>query len=346
MNKRPLQTLTTLGLLLTALGCSDEDGADSPVKIAWIAKGQSNTFFDISRIGANLAADDLSAASGREVVVHTDMDPEEGTPELQAEALREAIDLGVDAINVSVLDPEVVGAVIDEAVDAGIPVLTFDSDAPDSKRSTYYGIDNYEGATLLTHTLASLLGEAGKVAVMSAAQTSTSATYLDRLAGFHDTIAEYPDIEVVTTVYCSKAEEESMAGCTGQLEQVMAEYPDITGWYLARGRVLREAELGELAPIWGDGVLAGDISVVAFDAPEDAVPAITAGFTDMVIGQKQFGWGYDLVTLSFDVVTAGRDLEEFTNATYDVICDNNAEDFAARWRAQDFRTALPECDLL
>lgn len=350
-------------VVLALAGCSSEDDKKlEPVEIAWIAKGTENTFFSISRVGAQLAADDLSAASGREVNVSL-MDPVTiaDTDQLkldQVAKVEEAVEMGVDAINVSALDAALMTPAIDAAVDAGIPVLTFDSDAPDSKRSTYYGIDNYAGAELLADTLASLVGESGKVAIMSV--TSTSSTYGDRMDAFYDAMAKYPDIEVVTptalsatgdaqTIYdCNKAAETEKAGCATLLEEAMADHPDIKGFYLARGRVLREtpANIEKNAPTWSAAVLDGSVSVVAFDAPEDALPTIEAGYTNMVVGQKMFGWGYDLVSLSFDIVTAGREVDSFTDSTFDVICKNNVSEIVDMWQAQDFRSQLSECDLL
>ena len=62
------------------------------------------------------------------------------------EQKRIALDLikngSVDGISISVIDEAVATEVIDEAVAAGIPIITFDSDAPQSKREAYVGTDN------------------------------------------------------------------------------------------------------------------------------------------------------------------------------------------------------------
>ncbi|MGC4064801.1 MAG: substrate-binding domain-containing protein [Polyangiaceae bacterium] len=352
MSFRTIRAVPTISLLLAMAACSSTDsdsGDKTPVKIAWIAKGQANTFFDVSRVGAKLAAEELSASSGREVTANTEMDPDSADatllPDLQVEQLQKAIDEKYDAINVSVLDPVKAKPVIDAAVDAGIPVLTFDSDAPDTKRLSFYGMDNLAGAKLLATTLADLMGGSGTVAIMTA--KSTSSTYADRIDGFNEIMANFPNIKVLPDiVYCTKTEEASMHGCVDQLEQTQAAHPEITAWYLARGRVFREKDIFTLAPTWGGLVKDGSLKVVGFDAPEDAIPAITQGVAQMVIGAKQFAWGYDLVNITFDVVTAGRKLEAFTDSTYDVICENNWDQLAANWTAKDFRQSLPKCSLL
>lgn len=48
-----------------------------------------------------------------------------------------------DGIVISVIDEDVTGEAINFVVDFGIPVITFDSDAPQSKRQAFIGTDNY-----------------------------------------------------------------------------------------------------------------------------------------------------------------------------------------------------------
>jgi len=349
-----MNTRVPIALLLAccaaACGSEDDQQKQEKVRIGWLAKGSTNTFFDVSRRAAQLAAQDLTSASGREVEVVL-LDAEEATPEAQLERAEAAIEMKLDALNISVLNPDMLTPAIDRAVDSGIPVLTFDSDAPNSKRKSFYGISNLEGAHVAADILADLMGGQGKVAIMTAAGTmpgtlSTSQTFVERMGGFEERIAEYPDIEIVSVTTCSKDDETNKAGCTQILEEVMAANPDVTGWYLSRGRVLREAELATLAPTWSEKVLSGAMKVVGFDAPQDALHSVESGLVQALITQDYFGWGYDVVNLSFDVVTIGRELDPFTDSQFDVVCANNIGQLTAMWAAQDFRQQLPACDLL
>ena len=52
----------------------------------------------------------------------------------------------VDGIAIGPCDSEALTPYIDQAVEAGIPVLCFDTDAPNSKRVGYVGTDNYQRA--------------------------------------------------------------------------------------------------------------------------------------------------------------------------------------------------------
>jgi ribose transport system substrate-binding protein len=66
-------------------------------------------------------------------------------------------------------------------MDTGIPVVTWDADAPKSKRIAYYGVDDFASGKILGEEAAKLIGGKGKVALI----TSIGAYNLQRrLKGF------------------------------------------------------------------------------------------------------------------------------------------------------------------
>ena len=80
----------------------------------------------------------------------------------------------------------------------------------------------------------------------------------------------------------------------------------------------------------------------------DAVRARTHGQGNIraLIGQKYFGLGYDTVSVMFDHLTTGRQVEDFIDSRFDVVCPNSRDDMLRKWKAEDFRKALSsECDL-
>jgi ribose transport system substrate-binding protein len=312
-----------------------------------MSKDGTSTFFDVSRKGAGLAAQDLSTASGREVTVRV-MDPASSAGDAEVAQVEAAIAAKVQAIDIDVNDVAKVGPAIDKAVAAGITVMTFDSDASTSQRVTYYGIDNQKAGQTSAQLLTQLMGgTGGKIAIMVQENPPTSGNYIDRVKGFTDELMNHAGFDVSVTLPCTdKVEVAMQAGCTGVLEQAMKDYPDVTGWYLARGRILREAALATEAPNWTAKVKAGTFKAVSFDAIPASLDNIKAGYVNAVINQKYFGWGYDVVTLTYDIVTNGRKVPAFTDSQFDVICGNNIEQVGAMWTSLDFRTAIPKCSLL
>jgi len=273
-------------LLLPACA-SDAEKPKPAVEIAWISKGRCNSFFDISRFGTRLASQELVARGEVDLTVEL-LEPEDcpGTPATlvavpeecttaaaQMARVEEAIDRHVDAIAISVSSPDCLTPLLDRAVEQGIKVLTFDADAPGSRRHVYYGMDNQAAGRLVARELADLLGDSGKVAIQTsmskdadgAYHLSTSASYVDRMAGIEAELAEHPDVELVATVPCI-GNDPLDPTCATELESLLATEPDLEGLVLSRGKVLREVDLAENAPDFTASVASGQLRSVGFDA--------------------------------------------------------------------------------
>ena len=69
---------------------------------------------------------------------------------------------GVEGIGISPNDPTAVKDVIARAIKQGIPVVTFDSDSPESKRLAYIGTDNKAAGRVAGETLAKFMGGEGE----------------------------------------------------------------------------------------------------------------------------------------------------------------------------------------
>src|SRR5580765_2731842 len=106
------------------------------LKFALIPKALDIPVFDYANIGAQRAAKELGNI---DVIYHA---PDHSDVLKQKEVLESFIVQKVDGIAISVLDAQALTSTIDKAVDAGIPVVTWDSDAPDSKRFAFYGVDD------------------------------------------------------------------------------------------------------------------------------------------------------------------------------------------------------------
>jgi ABC-type sugar transport system substrate-binding protein len=365
-------SVAALLTVISAVACSGGGGGGAAstkpaVKIAWMSKGVCNSFFTLSRQGAALAGQDLSGASGRSVDVQM-LEPNDCPTDAgsagdagptttcasnaynQPELIQQAIDKKVDAIALDSADPKCEGPMVNLAVAAGIKVITFDSDAPASMRNTYYGSDNVAGSALLVDKLATLIGDSGKIIMMTSMfkdtngvyQLSPSGTYADRQTGFTRQMANHPNIQVVATVPCV-GNSVTDSFCATQIEQQLTANPDLKGIYFARGKILREVNLATTAPQFTAGMKAHTLHAVAFDAPIDAIDNIKAGYADFVLNQKLFGWGYDVVTLAYDMVTINRTVAAFTDSGFDAICQSNLDQFIGFMNAQDFRKPLASC---
>ncbi|WP_437308286.1 substrate-binding domain-containing protein [Sorangium sp. So ce388] len=359
------------GILLSTglLACGESDvTTGAPVTIAYITHNKCNRFHDLGREGARQARTELATTSTRPVEVLI-IDPE--CPELTADGkptdpndacyfsrpqmtvLREVIDKKVDAISIDVFDGVCENDMINEAVDAGIKVVTYGGDAPDSKRHTYYGMDNKAAAAFLMDALAIINGKTGKVAFQTMMEedgdggyTPTAAgTFIDRTAGFTEALAKYPDMKRAVSLPCLCCDYKDPF-CTKQAQVALEDDPEIKGFFFSYSKLLGEPNLAANAPLLAERAEARTIHSVAFDTLPEYLEPMRAGYVDVLLGQKLFGWGYDTVLLAYDLATTDRQVSSFTDAGWYVVCPNNLEEFERNTQAMDYRTPLSKCSLL
>ena len=102
----------------------------------------------------------------------------------------------MDGIAISCLNGDFLTETINRAMDAGIPVVTWDADAPKSKRIAFYGVDDKAGGRIMGEEAVKLLNGKGTVALM----TTAGATNLQRrLDGVLEALSKHPGIRVIET---------------------------------------------------------------------------------------------------------------------------------------------------
>src|SRR5438552_1377324 len=128
--------LTMVGLCLAVTGTAQTKKSYS---IGLVAKSQSNPVFQAARVGATDAARDLGKKYGLTIKIDW-RTPNDEDAQKQAEAIEQLVLAGADGIAVSCSDANKLTDAINSAVKNGVPVATFDSDAPNSNRFVTYAI--------------------------------------------------------------------------------------------------------------------------------------------------------------------------------------------------------------
>lgn len=130
-------------------------------KFAVVPKAMNNPFFDVARDGCMKRAKEL----GNVECIYKG--PIEHEPATQAQIIQDFITQKVDGLAISVADVAAMTKSIDAATAAGIPVITFDADAPGSKRLAYIGTNNKDFGLALGKQLLQLRPNGGKYAMVS-----------------------------------------------------------------------------------------------------------------------------------------------------------------------------------
>lgn len=306
--------------------------ADGKLTIAWIPKSLNNPVFELGRDGCYAAADELSAELGLTVEclyigsMASDMAE-------QALAVEEAILSRVDAIAISCNSDRGCVEPIQRAIDAGIPVMTWDSDSPQSGRFTYLGLDNFLGGRAAADLLIRAMGTEGRVAVLSGVR---GAANLDaRVNGFRDYMARYPGIEIIEVFYGNDDVERSVT----LVENAMRDFEgEIDGWFLAG---LWPLIAGRDAMPRFERAIASGMKVVAFDTLPVELQWVEDGLISGLVGQKYWDWGYRSMYILRDYLLNGVEFDSFTDSGMDIVTAENVAVVVDAWTFGDFTAALP-----
>jgi ribose transport system substrate-binding protein len=140
------------------------------------------------------AHEGFSRAAAQYGVTEDMRGPDTFTPAVEVDEFRAAVARKPAGILVSVSDPKLMGPEINKAVAAGIPVITMDSDAPDSQRLYFIGTNNLEAGRLGGERVAAELNGKGNVVFFT---MPNQPNLVERLKGYKDVLSNYPGIKVV-----------------------------------------------------------------------------------------------------------------------------------------------------
>lgn len=326
-----------LSLLLSACQMFTPPTLAPPTKadliIAWIPKSLNNPVFEVGRDGAYKAAEELSARTGKKIEVLYMASLASDAVE-QARVVEDAIAKGAHAIGISCNDPVICEEPINKAISLGIPVMTWDSDAPNSKRLTYLGVDNYEGGQAAADLLIRFMGERGKVALLSGVPGAFNLE--ERIRGFKDAVKAYPEIEIVTIVYCN----DDINLGVQVVEEVMQAHPELNGWFFV-GLWPLFAERGSM-PLWEQATQKGQLSNVVFDTLPVELEWLKDGYLHGLVGQKYWDWGYETVYMLYEHLINNKTFPPFTNSGLDIVTRCNVDVMAEMWATSDFTKTLPD----
>lgn len=300
-----------LAVLVLVAGCSSEPAGEKRLRFAVVPKALHIPVFEYARIGAEREARRL----GVEVLWRG---PESTDEIRQKEILESFIAQRVDGIAISCLNGDLLTDAIDRAVAAGIPVVTWDSDAPRSRRQAFYGVNDVEGGRALGDGLAKLLDGTGRVAII----TALGADNLQkRLEGARAALAAHPGITVV--------EEFDVKDDAVRVAEIIASasqrYPDLDGWLSVGGwPVFVRNALDPVDP--------ARTKVVAFDTIPPAPDLLRAGKVQLLVGQKYFGWGEESVKLLHRLATGQPVPEVFHYSGIDLVTRDNLDAYLEQWR--------------
>jgi ribose transport system substrate-binding protein len=324
--------------VLAAAGCSDGDGGaskkeiarvdvpDSPFKPAGLEKAidglvkalgetdeqtfamsvvtkPTGPYWEPIKVGANRAIAELGVTGQVEAppsVASVDAETDANVAtEAQIKILKTRRKDGYGGIGLAPMRDDLTEEV-DALVKAGAPVVTFDSDLPDSKRQLYIGTNNAEAGKTAGETLAGLITESsGSVLVLG----HDDKAWAD---GYARTMAAKDALEnagFTVTVYKLGWSEEEVAAAAVDLPDLITNAdPPMVGIVGMFSNAFRGGEAVESL-----GYEPGEIKVAAFDFEPNTVSYMQKGYIQATHVQRQYYMGYLLPYAIYSIRVLGLD---------------------------------------
>jgi ribose transport system substrate-binding protein len=173
--------------------------------------------------------------------------------------------------------------------------MTFDSDAAESKRFAFYGVDNEKLGQTVMRELAAQIRKKGSVAIL--AGNADAPNLRKRVDGVKKEAALNPGIKIVGTF----THPETAKDAAAEVVSAQKANPQIQGWAMIGGWALFTPRLmKELDP--------KKVKVVSVDALPAQLAFVESGLAPVLLAQPTYNWGYVSVQRIVDKVQLKQDV--------------------------------------
>jgi ribose transport system substrate-binding protein len=301
---------------------------------ALVPKNVNNPFFDVARDGCKKAEEEL----GGKIECLYIGPGEHGGGEEQLQMVNDLITRQVDGIAVSPSNAAGIVSALQQAKQAGIPVLTWDSDLlPENAdlRIAYIGTKNYDIGVNLAKLVQEKKPDGGTICIQSGG--AAAANHNERMQGIRDTLGgmsgttspgERLDGDNGWTEVdgCPLYTDDDAPRAVQQMEDILARYPDLDA-YISTGAFTQwnPDAYRNVATKVKDKIDSGELALVVADTLPMQMDLLKEGLSHGQVGQRPFDMGYQTMHFLLDIVENGKNPEDPTFTGLDVCTPDNAE---------------------
>jgi len=310
--KKTTFTLTLCALLMGGVaGVHAQD-----LRFALVPKAMNNPFFDLARDGCYKAASELDGVECYYI------GPGEHTELEQIQIVQDLISQGVDGIAVAPSNAPAMAKALRAANNAGIPVMTWDSDLLESDqhiRRVYVGTKNYDIGVNLAQIARQLKPGGGSVCLQTGG--AAAANHNERLQGIRDTLGNLSGTTPPGDPLRGEGGWTEVAGCplvtdddgtraVQQLADILNKFDDLdvfistgafTQWL---DNAYRQAVRPHKARMDS-----GDLVVLVADTLPMQMEQLADGLAQGNVGQRPFEMGYRSMYVLQNLVAGGNQQE-------------------------------------
>jgi ribose transport system substrate-binding protein len=309
MKRFLLSTAIAFGAMSVAMS-----GAHAKDVFALVPKNMNNPFFDQARDGCKKAEAESKGAFECMYIGPG----EHGGGEEQVQILQDLIAKKVNGIAVSPSNAAAVAVALQAAKQAGIPVLTWDSDLlPDSKalRAAYIGTHNYEIGTNLAKLAMQIKPKGGTVCIQSGG--AAAANHNERMQGIRDTLSGKKSAASPGDRLTGQNGWTEIQGCplytnddfpvsVQQFTDTMAKNPNLDAFIPTGGfpQFIPDANRAAVAP-YKAKIASKALALVVADTLPVQIDQMKEGLSLGQVGQRPFEMGYKTM-VALEAMKSGK----------------------------------------
>ncbi len=239
----------------------------------------------------------------------------------QVRVIRDLITKNVSGLAIAPNNPASVASTIEAAQAKGIPVITFDSDAPKSTRTSFVGTNNVQGGEEGGKVFAATLPAGGKYAIITGGLAADNLN--ERIAGFKSQLGDK-----FTEVAGSPYPCDDDANKAVQLVQdVLAKNPDLSGFFFSGGwPMFAPQAYARAVKSRAEDIKSGKFAVVAFDVQDSQLQLLKAQYATALIGQRPMTMGAKSIDVLNQLV-AKESVPPIVDTGVDVVTAKNVDGY-------------------
>lgn len=281
--------------------------ATSDIEVAVVLKTLSSEYWGYVEAGCKAAAADL----GINVTV---VGPgAESDIEGQVAQIEQQIGAGCDAIVCAPNDAGAAAGALQAALDAGIPVLSVDTNVGIEGQTSFVGTSNVDAANEGAKWAIEQVGSDAKAVIIYGQEGDNTSNM--RREGYQKACDE-AGVEVLSAL----SGQNTTDGATKTMEDLLNAYPDQIKMVFCHND---DTAIGAMNACKNAGVT--DMTIVGFDGNASAVDLILAGeMVKATVAQQPYEMGYQVVEAAVKAIN-GETVEEVINAPVEVVTAENGQ---------------------
>lgn len=281
---------------------------DAPI-YGLVQINQQALFFNQMNEGAQDAAEE----AGAELAIFN----ANNDPAAQNSAVETYIADGVDGLIVVAIDVNGIMPAVEQAAEAGIPVVAVDAILPEGPQVAQVGVDNADAGREIGEELVKWASEQEGTVQLGIVGALNSAIQIVRQDGFESAIEGSETIETVGVVDGQNVQDVALTAA----ENLITANPELDAIY-ATGE---PALLGAIAAVESQGKQ-DQVTIFGWDLTAQAIAGIDAGYVEAVVQQSPYGMGEAAVE-ALETAVDGGDPDAQIDVPVTIVTSQNVDEF-------------------